>query len=346
MEAVRPFVMLMEALVCDALFGARKRVLTRDMMESVVTQCKLIDKGKIFICGGMTPLGTTVPGYLIEMGRIKWDISEVWHFDIVHHKSTTLRTGSVLVTGGVNIAKHQVPEGSRHCCFVAFHEKQYDEEVIYQLGLLNQGRYHHAAVTLQDGQAMVTGGLSDEITSAVTTVEFLDPDSLEWTVGACPLPMHLWGHAMVVLSNGLVLICGGQRDEALVTKCWLYNPGTDTFSETGSMLCPRMRHGCVLLPDGRVMISGGRTAMTRAQQYSYDVLNLCEFYDPDTGTWSPAPSMLIAHFDHVCICIPERVIVMSTGHHPAEHFVLATQKWSRLSGVPSVSLGACGAHFF
>ncbi len=55
---------------------------------------------------------------------------------------------------------------------------------------------------------------------------------------------------------------------------------SDTWAPTGSMSTARGLHTATLLPDGRVLVTGG---------YSGDVVGCgsAELYDPRLGTWSP-----------------------------------------------------------
>src|SRR5437867_11984884 len=56
-----------------------------------------------------------------------------------------------------------------------------------------------------------------------------------------------------------------------------------TFGSTGAMAEARSSHVAVRLHDGRVLVAGGITAMTR--------LATAELFDPGTGTWSRVPNL-------------------------------------------------------
>src|SRR5215831_15228238 len=88
-------------------------------------------------------------------------------------------------------------------------------------------------------------------------------------------------HTATLLFDGRVLIVGG--DKAGTAE--LYDPTTGTFTPTGN---GTTGHGTIngvlgvstatLLPDGRVLIAGGRKS---------------EVYDPATGSFSTTGNMLI-----------------------------------------------------
>jgi hypothetical protein len=54
-----------------------------------------------------------------------------------------------------------------------------------------------------------------------------------------------------------VLVAGGQSG---IASAELYNPGTGTWSTTGSMTTARFEHTATLLPDGRVLVAGGASS--------------------------------------------------------------------------------------
>jgi hypothetical protein len=60
----------------------------------------------------------------------------------------------------------------------------------------------------------------------------------------------------------------------------LYDPSTATFTATGSMRTPRSQHTATLLPNGRVLLAGGRNSTEGA-------LSSAEIYDPAMGAFSP-----------------------------------------------------------
>jgi hypothetical protein len=59
------------------------------------------------------------------------------------------------------------------------------------------------------------------------------------------------GHTATLLPSSKVLIAGGGNYIAE-----LFDPGTGTFSLTGSMLVPRTFHTATLLPSGQVVVTG------------------------------------------------------------------------------------------
>ena len=64
-----------------------------------------------------------------------------------------------------------------------------------------------------------------------------------------------YSHTASLLSNGKVLIVGGNGQSGDPAPAELYDPSTNSFSLTGSLNFPRDGHTATLLNDGTVLIS-------------------------------------------------------------------------------------------
>lgn len=83
---------------------------------------------------------------------------------------------------------------------------------------------------------------------------------------------------------------GGNFSTAhLTVVCELYNPGTGTWSNTGSMHDARSNAMAVVLNSGQVLVFGGSSADTTTS-----VRSSAELYDPGTGLWTVTGSMSVA----------------------------------------------------
>lgn len=92
---------------------------------------------------------------------------------------------------------------------------------------------------------------------------------------------------LILLSSGLIAACGGSDD-----------------SDVGiaAMTSTRERHAATLLPNGNVLVSGGRGSST-----------LTEIYDPSLGTWSPAGEMAQTRFGHTSVVLSSGLLLVVGG---------------------------------
>jgi hypothetical protein len=163
------------------------------------------------------------------------------------------------------------------------------------LGKLNVGRRSHTAVELVDGRVLLAGGYSAGY--AVTpTAELFNPSTEMFTVtGAMARPRA--GHVSVRLQDGRVLVAGGWYQAGAETlnadvTAEIYNPATQTFTEVGSMETARGDAAALVLPDGRVLVTGGSRMVGG---FLEDHLS-AEIFDPDTNLWMTLPNEM--HFPH------------------------------------------------
>jgi hypothetical protein len=96
-------------------------------------------------------------------------------------------------------------------------------------------------------------------------------------------------HCQVTLTGpstlrGYVFVCGGYGGGATaLAESELYNPYLDVWTAKAPMAIPRSGARAVVLPDGKVLVIGGKS--------DNGPLNSCELYDPATNSWSFVRSM-------------------------------------------------------
>jgi hypothetical protein len=120
------------------------------------------------------------------------------------------------------------------------------------------------------------------------------------------------GHSATLLQNGKVLIAGGgtsQLSGAVWASAELYDPATGIFSATGNMTTPRWSHTATLLPDGRVLIAGG----AETGLFGSPVLASAELYDPATGTFSAAGTMMVGRMQHTATLLLNGEVLIAGG---------------------------------
>ncbi len=126
-------------------------------------------------------------------------------------------------------------------------------------------------------------------------------------------------HTATLLNDGRVLLVGGECPSASQSKCdtaELYDPATKQFTRTGALRQGRTRHAATLMPDGRVLITGGH-------YFGQGVL-LVEMYDPRTGQFSAIGSLQVAREIGSATLMEDGGVILG-GQNPAEIFNLRSR---------------------
>ena len=103
-----------------------------------------------------------------------------------------------------------------------------------------------------------------------------------------------------LLPNGKVLVAGGCTQPLVlchdgIASAELYDPSTGIWTPTASMTTPRVSHTATLLPNGKVLVTGGENDLVG--------FSTAELYDPSAGTWTPTGSMNTPRVSHTATLI-------------------------------------------
>ncbi len=122
-------------------------------------------------------------------------------------------------------------------------------------------------------------------------------------------------HTATLLPDGKVLVAGGS--EGTFNYAYggfpyaeLYDPVARSFTTTGSMTSARTFHTASLLPNGKVLVSGGFDEGHPDQPLPE---SSAELYDPATGSFTPAGTMGTARADHTATLLPNGKVLIAGG---------------------------------
>ncbi len=172
------------------------------------------------------------------------------------HTATVLSDGKVLVVGG---AYRDNPSSS----FVYRTSAEiYDPATgtWSPTGSITSPRFEHTSTLLANGKVLLVGGYigGDDFAST----ELYDPVTGTWTA-AGDLNNKRRLHTATLLSDGSVLATGGSGNSGTpfyLTSAELYDPVSDTWTNTASLSDARFYHEAILLSNDRVLAVGGNTS--------------------------------------------------------------------------------------
>jgi ELWxxDGT repeat protein/VCBS repeat-containing protein len=82
-------------------------------------------------------------------------------------------------------------------------------------------------------------------------------------------------------------------------------PGAESWTPTGSLIVPRTGHTATLLPNGKVLVTGGHNAS--------GLLRTAEIYDPANGVWSVTGNLGSARSGHTATLLPSGRVLVAGG---------------------------------
>jgi Kelch motif protein/galactose oxidase-like protein len=172
-------------------------------------------------------------------------------------------------------------------------------------GSMTVGRARPAAVALPDGRILVVGGYTYAATGSdpAPSAELYDPRAGTWTVSKVKAPIQA---SATLLRDGSVLVAGGGDGTGSATA-ELYDPTSDSLTQTGSMTRRCIGDSATLLPDGRVLVVCGDTSHLGGTASSAEV------YDPVSRSWTATGSIINSRIGSAGTLLPTGKVLVVGG---------------------------------
>jgi hypothetical protein len=102
------------------------------------------------------------------------------------------------------------------------------------------------------------------------------------------------------VSVGQTIVIARLNDHTATVKCTVIPPAPKP------MLYPRSEHRATLLPNGKLLVSGGRANKDT-------IHSSAELYDPTTGKWTATGEMMASHARHTATLLPNGKVLVAGG---------------------------------
>ncbi|MGZ8181375.1 MAG: kelch repeat-containing protein, partial [Methylobacter sp.] len=226
------------------------------------------------------------------------------------YASTLLNDGRILLTGGLMVSL-----GSSH----GAESPPMDAAEIYDpvsnrftaTGRMNQSRFMHSAIALDNGDVVVAGGWvrTDEIKfrRAANFPEVWNAKTGTWSmIQAIHFEAYDWVHLGRLQDGRVLFFASNETEEATSPKlaeyrAWLWDPQTGLVESKQVPMKAHSGAAIAILPDGRVMRVGGKLRylipektcpklQPKRKQYKTDIVKTCQTEAAHWEGATPDPS--------------------------------------------------------
>jgi hypothetical protein len=239
-------------------------------------------------------------------------------------KAILLTTGKVLIAGGTNeerascaiaiAADPELFDPSTGTFSLAGPYAEMNVKVFPEgCSAGTSGLTYVAATLLADGKVLIlsepAAQLYDPITntfSVAASMVAVDEGGVEGK------PTEIADRTATLMTDEKVLVAGGEpayydTGDFPLSRAELFDASTGTFTATSSMHAARQGHAATLLPDGTVLITGGRV------NNFFDSTSLAELYSPSSGTFSGELYMTVSRGYHRATRIRDGRVLITGG---------------------------------
>jgi MYXO-CTERM domain-containing protein len=184
--------------------------------------------------------------------------------------------------------------------FWAATESGFEEWLLLEGGAANSAG-EPAAIWDIEGATLQQRGDAVDLLDADGTARITVTAPAAFAIGGRPVQAKLQ-----VRGASITLSVDAQGEPVLVDPLW---------TATAPLIAARYAHAAALLPNGKVLVSGGVDNVA---------LQSAELYDPAAGTWSQAGVMTSARRDHTATLLPNGKVLV-TGGYKGGNFLATTE---------------------
>jgi N-acetylneuraminic acid mutarotase len=283
----------------------------------------LLPNGQVLVAGGLEyffgypgPLWhykALTSAALYDPATATWAATSSLSEPRANATATLLPNGKVLVVGGTTGSATIYARGYSSLASAEIFDPATGSWTT--TGSLAYARSYHTATLLPDGKVLVAGGIQEPLGSgqfSTERAEVYDPATGTWTATGNLITARD-SHTATLLSNGKVLVVGGQRSSSNgavpLANVELYDPSSGIWTATADLIGgPRAFHTATLLPNGNVLVAGSYVAGSEANHSKS-----AEVYDPVSATWTATGSMAFRRGNHTATLLPDGQVLVAGG---------------------------------
>jgi len=229
----------------------------------------LLQNGKVLVAGGCSTTVCNTTDFLnsaelYDPNTGQWSTTGSMNNARLFHTATLLQNGNVLVVGGGTLGNY--------LSSAELYNPTTGQWT--NANSMSTPRTWHTATLLQNGKVLIVGGNSGS--GFLATTLLYDPATNQWSntgnVSVAPGGYYTWA-TLTLLPSGNAILVGGENGSGWLNTTQIYDTGTGQWSTNSNLNTPRANHKAILLPNGKVLVIGGK-----GSDWTY-MLSSSELYD-------------------------------------------------------------------